>query len=79
VYKPVRVLAQQAAEAAVSLAKGEAVRGSTSVPNGNRNVPAFLVTPVVVTKDNVMETVIKDGFQNLDTIQKSLPADKWPK
>jgi hypothetical protein len=35
--------------------------------------------PVAVTKDNVMHTVIKDGFQNLETIQKSLPPEKWPK
>ena len=33
---------------------------------------------VVVTKDNVKQTVIKDGFQNLETIQKSLPKEKWP-
>ena len=49
------------------------------IPNGNRDVPAFFVTPVVVTKENVRETVVKDGFQNLETIQKSLPEDKWPK
>ena len=79
VYKPVGVEARQAAEAAVSLAKGEAVRSSTSIANGNRNVPAFFVAPVVVTKDNVLQTVIKDGFQNLDTIQKSLRPEKWPK
>jgi D-xylose transport system substrate-binding protein len=79
VYKPVGSEARQAAEAAVSLAKGEAVHSSTSIANGNRNVPAFFVAPVVVTKDNVLQTVIKDGFQNLDTIQKSLPPEKWPK
>jgi len=79
VYKPVGSEARQAAETAVSLAKGESIRSSTFIPNGNRNVPAFFVTPVVVTKDNVMQTVIKDGFQNLDTIQKSLPPEKWPK
>jgi hypothetical protein len=33
---------------------------------------------LVVTKDNVKQNVIKDGFQNLETIQKSLPRDKWP-
>jgi D-xylose transport system substrate-binding protein len=79
VYKPVNVQAKQAAETAVTLAKGETVQSSTFIPNGNRNVPAFLVSPVVVTKDNVRETVIKDGFQNLETIEKSLPVDKWPK
>lgn len=79
VYKPVSALGRRAAEAAVSLAKGAAVHGSTVIANGNRDIPAFLVTPVVVTKENVRETVIKDGFQNLETIQKSLPEDKWPK
>jgi hypothetical protein len=29
-------------------------------------------------KDNVKQTVIKDGFQNLETIEKSLPKEKWP-
>src|SRR5262249_19801835 len=77
VYKPVGVQARHAAETAVTLAKGESVASSTFIPNGNRNVPAFFVSPVVVTKDNVRETVIKDGFQNLDTIEKSLPQDKW--
>jgi D-xylose transport system substrate-binding protein len=79
VYKPVSVQAKQAAETAVTLAKGESVRSSSFIPNGNRNVPAFFVSPVVVTKDNVRETVIKDGFQNIETIEKSLPEDKWPK
>jgi D-xylose transport system substrate-binding protein len=79
VYKPLGSEAAQAAEAAVSLARREAMRTTASIWNGTRSVPAILVAPIVVTKDNVMQTVIKDGFQNLDTIQKSLPADKWPK
>ncbi len=28
--------------------------------------------------DNVKQTVIKDGFHNLETIQGSLPKEKWP-
>jgi D-xylose transport system substrate-binding protein len=79
VYKPVGAEARQAADAAVSLAKGEAVRSAASIANGNRDVPAFFIAPVVVTKDNVLQTVIRDGFQNLDTIQKNLPPEKWPK
>jgi hypothetical protein len=34
---------------------------------------------VVVTKDNVRQTLIEDGFQNFETIQKNLSNDKWPK
>jgi D-xylose transport system substrate-binding protein len=79
VYKPLGSQAKQAAEAAVALAKGEAVKTAGSFTIGNKTIPAILLPPVVVTKDNVMQTVIKDGFQNLETIQKSLPKEKWPK
>jgi D-xylose transport system substrate-binding protein len=79
VYKPVGAEARHAAEAAVSLAKGEVIHSSSFIANGSRTVPAFFVMPVAVTKDNVMQTVIKDGFQNLETIRKSLPPEKWPK
>ena len=78
IYKPVGKQAQRAAEITVQLAKGEHVEAADSIANGNRNVPAFFIAPVVVTKNNVRETVIADGFQNLETIKKSLPADEWP-
>src|ERR1700674_2770953 len=38
----------------------------------------LLLAPDVVTKDNIRQTIIKDGFQNLETIEKSLPKEKWP-
>ena len=78
VYKPLGSQANLAAEAAVALAKGEPVKSAVSFTVGNKAIPAILLPPVVVTKDNVKETVIKDGFQNLETIQKSLPKEKWP-
>ena len=78
VYKPLRSQATLAAEAAVSLAKGEAVKTTSSISIGNKSVRAILLSPVVVTKSNVKQTVIQDGFQNLETIQKSLPKEKWP-
>jgi D-xylose transport system substrate-binding protein len=79
VYKPIKAEAKQGAEAAVSLAKGRHVKTTASVANGAKKVPAILLAPIVVTKDNVMQTVIKDGFQDLDTIKQSLPQEKWPK
>lgn len=78
VYKPLGLQAREAAEAAVALAKGQSVNTTASVSNGTKSVPAILVNPVAVTKANVMQTVIKDGFQNLETIEKSLPKEKWP-
>jgi D-xylose transport system substrate-binding protein len=79
IYKPLGSQARLAAEAAVALARGEPVKSAVSSTVGNKAIPAILLPPVVVTKNNVQETVIKDGFQNLETIQKSLPTEKWPK
>lgn len=78
VYKPLGSQAKLAADAAVALAKGESVKTPDSSEVGPKTVPAILLPPVVVTKDNVKQTVIKDGFQNLETIKKSLPKEKWP-
>lgn len=79
VYKPLGSQAKLAAEAAVALAKGEPVKAPDFSEASGKTVPAILLPPVVVTKDNIKQTVIKDGFQNLETIQKSLPKEKWPK
>src|SRR5256886_16179552 len=78
VYKPLGSQAYQAAEAAVAWAKGEAVKSNAVISIDNNSIPAVLLRPVVVTKDNIKQTVIQDGFQNLETIQKTLPKEKWP-
>jgi ABC-type xylose transport system substrate-binding protein len=59
--------------------KEEIVKTTSSIPTGSRDVPAILMNLVVVTKDNGRKTVIEDGFQNLETIQKNLSNAKWPK
>jgi D-xylose transport system substrate-binding protein len=78
VYKPLGSQATLAAEAAVAWAKGDTVKTTSAILIGNKTIPATLLVPLIVTKDNVKQTVIKDGFQNLETIQKSLPKEKWP-
>jgi D-xylose transport system substrate-binding protein len=77
IYKPIVLQAQAAAEAAVSLAKGEPVKTNGEVKIGTVHVPAIYFHPVVVTKDNVKETVIKDGFQKVKEIKEGLPKEKW--
>jgi D-xylose transport system substrate-binding protein len=78
IYKPVTSIATQGAEAAVALARGQQPKTNGMVPSGTRKIPAILGPIVVVTKHNIMQTVIHDGFQNLDTIKKSLPPEQWP-
>jgi D-xylose transport system substrate-binding protein len=76
VYKPVANEAVVAAEEAVRLAKGEKTRANRTVSNGKVEVPAILLKPIVVTRDNIRTTVVQDGFQTLKSINQALPADQ---
>lgn len=67
VYKAIKPEAEAAAELAAALLTGQkptTVAGValSSVNSGSTPVPSVLLTPVAVTKDNVKDTVIKDGF-----------------
>jgi D-xylose transport system substrate-binding protein len=79
VYKPVHLLAQKAAEAAFALAHGERPGAPARVNNGKVDVPSILLEPVVVDKNNIMETVVGDGYQKAEAIYENVPADQRPK
>ncbi len=76
-YKPIAQQAQAAAEAAVSLAKGEPVKTNGVLKIGTMRLPAIYFNPVVVTKDDIKETVIRDGFLKVEEIKQGLPKEKW--
>ena len=76
VYKPVTNEAAVAAEEAVRLAKGERTRANRAISNGKVDVPAILLKPIVLTRDNIKETVVKDGFQTLKRINQALTEDQ---
>jgi D-xylose transport system substrate-binding protein len=76
VYKPVGNEAVVAAEEAVRLAKGQQSRANRTVNNGKKDVPAILLKPTVVTKENIKTTVVQDGFQTLKSINQALSADQ---
>jgi len=65
VYKAIKPEAEGAAALAVALAQGKQpaanlVNGQTD--NGSGQIKSILLEPIPVTKDNVNDTVIKDGF-----------------
>jgi D-xylose transport system substrate-binding protein len=68
VYKPIKSLADKAAEMAVDLAKGKTPETNNKVNNGKIDVPSFLLDPVIVNKENMMDTVIKDGFHSYSEV-----------
>jgi D-xylose transport system substrate-binding protein len=69
VYKAIKPEAEQAAQLAVDLVQGnEPEPPEDTVDNGMKEVPSILLTPVAVTKDNIKDTVIKDGFWSAEDI-----------
>jgi D-xylose transport system substrate-binding protein len=76
IYKPISQQARRAAEEAVRLAKGEKPQGDIAVNNGKVKVPVILLKPVLVTRDNINSTVVKDGFQSLKSINEGLSPDQ---
>ncbi len=79
VYKPVKYLAAEAAEIAVKLAKGEPLPAAKTTTNNNKkDVPSYFLDPIAVTKDNMVSSVIADGFQKMEDVYKDVPKDQWP-
>jgi D-xylose transport system substrate-binding protein len=62
IYKPIKALAEKAAEVALQMAKGKPLIANSAVDNGTKKVPSILLDVVSVTKKNLKQTVIADGF-----------------
>lgn len=63
VYKAIKKEADAAAELAIALAKGKPPVGVTgAVNNENKDVPAVLLKPVAVTKENIKEYIGEPDF-----------------
>lgn len=68
VYVPIKDEAEAAAKVAVKLAKKEEFIGTTVTDNGKVHVPTLLLEPTSVDKNNIEDTVIKDGYQNYEDV-----------
>jgi D-xylose transport system substrate-binding protein len=71
IYLAIKQQAETSAELAVAAAEGkEAPSGTVNakVDNGAKQIPSVLLSPIAVTKDNINDTVIKDGFLSVDEI-----------
>jgi D-xylose transport system substrate-binding protein len=68
VYKPLKLIASEAAKLTVQLIKGEKPAYNAELDNGAKKIPSLLLTPIALTKDNI-DTVIKDGFYTKDQVE----------
>ncbi len=80
VYKPIIPLASAAVDAAIKLAKREPLSEAQPFMNDNikKEIPAILLEVQVVDKNNLMTTVIKDGYVSYDDVYANVPAGQRP-
>ncbi|MEM1486046.1 substrate-binding domain-containing protein [Oscillospiraceae bacterium PP1C4] len=78
VYVPIKAEAEAAAEVAIKLARGGIVTGNSVTDNGKVKVPTILLEPILVDSENIVDTVIKDGYQKYEEVFKNIPVNSWP-
>jgi len=61
VYKPLKLIASEAAKLSVQLARGETPAFNAKYDNGKEQVNTILLQPIMLTKSNA-DLVVKDGF-----------------
>ena len=74
IYLPIPRIATTAAELAVKLGRKMPITTRHSSHNGQIEVPAVLLDVVTLTKDNLQETVITDGFYSEQEIYRNAAA-----
>ncbi len=72
VYKPIDALALKAAGFAVMLARGESAQTSATVDDGLGKIPFVRLDPMLVTRELLESTVIRDGFHEKDDIYRNV-------
>lgn len=79
VYKPIVELASKAVDAAVKLAKKEPLETKPFMNDViGKEIPAILLEVTVVDKNNLMSTVIKDGYAKYEDVYKNVPEAQRP-
>jgi D-xylose transport system substrate-binding protein len=72
VYQPIKKIAETSAELAVDMVNGKTAEAAaiakSKVDNGHEQVPSVLLDTIVVTKDNIKDTVVAEGFLKADQI-----------
>lgn len=78
IYKPIDIEATKGAEFAVAMAKGHAVQANDTINDGKYTIPFYKIEPILVTRENMMDTVVKDQFHRMEDVYMNIPKDQWP-
>lgn len=74
IYTPIAPLAFGAVDAAVKLARKQSVDAPARINNGKIDVPSILYDAIAVDKENLDETIIKDGYHKREEIYEGVGA-----
>ncbi len=71
IFKDTRELGKKAIEMAMDLASGKPIDTKGRVVNNNtKDVPSVLLTPVIVTKDNLDDVLVKSGYLKKEQVYR---------
>ena len=70
VLKDIRELTKAAIDVAVKLAKDEGIDTNGTVYNGKIDVPAILLTPITIDKNNIDSAIIGSGYLKEEDVYK---------
>ena len=62
IWKKIKPLAETAAEMAVNVAQGKAIKADKNINNGFADVPTVVTPVVLIDKDNLDTTIVSGGF-----------------
>lgn len=71
VYKPIKDLVEKTVEVCMQLYKGEKIKADNVIDDGTYKVPYIFIGVQAVTKDNIKDTVIKDGFHLYEDVYQT--------
>ncbi|MFA9379777.1 MAG: sugar ABC transporter substrate-binding protein [Acetanaerobacterium sp.] len=72
VYKPIKNLVEATVAMCKTLAAGQPVQAQDTIFDGSYDVPYVMIDVVAVTKDNIDDTVIRDGFHLREDVYRSI-------
>lgn len=72
IYKPIKNLVEATLEVCDALLKDEPFSYNRTINDGTYDIPYVMLDVILVTKDNIDDTVIKDGFHLKKDIYRNL-------
>lgn len=71
IYKPIEKLAETAVEMSISLVRRKPLNIEEYIYDGTHDVKYYVLDPIAVDKENIDDTIIRDGFHLKDEVYRN--------